>query len=1079
MQNTRLDRRSPSSGGLTRLVEGPAAWIITFLVIPGLLVVALLLPPISLLDRLQAFTYTRIPATGGTITDPDGTLVSFPDEGVESGFYAQLSSVPRADFLAGNAGNDLYDAVKALPTNLVPKSPLYEVEMQGTAPSMANLRIPVPTDSGSYETLGVYSWDGLRWKHVPSAVLQTGNPNEDAIESLLTAVPDNFMVMQNTGAVPSATIDLGLLPDKPEGAVVNFEAKSGLMLRGDGALDGVAPANTSGTTIPVVRNWEGEVVRTDLINNLLLDPGQQDNQLGAVVGTIVQNGYPGVILDYRGVDSRPSARADYAHLIGRIADELHKNGKTIAVRVEAPIQISAEQWDTRGYDWRTLGDVVDTLIIPAPVDPRAYQAGGEMDALLKYAVSEVDPTKIQVELPGQSVERSGNYLLLKGYQEALRPLLAQVSGAAQGEQIALSLTSPRLKERVTWDENVGMYRYSYVDDQGLERTVYIEDAGSLAHKLRLLQKYNVRNVNIQANGQGDMDPAVWDTLLKFQQDAQLPESRTQLNVAYQLFSQDGQMLAEQLAPLDAAAVTVPVKANGEVRIEASLRTGAGASIPVSVSGRIAAAAAAAPAAEAAATQPEAAVAEASISTTQIVNVREGPGTLYPVLGQLNPGANYRVMGKNDAGDWWQIDIGGEKKGWVITQLVTPAGATDRVATATDIPAPTAVAAAAVAAPAPAEAAAAEAPAEAAPAPAAAPPVVSAPPPSGGLPFGYGVQAHMVDTSDDMIQQVMASTKGMGFGWVKQQVEWKRFEASQGAYEWGPLDVIVNAANANGINLLFSAVNAPAWARESGFDGSVGGPPADPNTYGAFVGALAGHFCGSSLKAIEVWNEQNLHYEWGNKPLNPAEYVNLLAVGYAAIKNACPSMWVISGALTPAGNNAPYAMDDFAYLEEMFKAGANNYLDAVGAHPSGYNVPPSDTWESACGTIQRTGNSFNGACDSPHHSWSFRSTMEGYRNIMNVYGASGKSVMPTEFGWAAGGAYHPAYKYADDNSLDEQAAWTVEAYQMMKGWGWVGPAILWNLNFRVVANGSEKAQWGIVGPGWEPLPAYNALAAMPK
>lgn len=42
-----------------------------------------------------------------------------------------------------------------------------------------------------------------------------------------------------------------------------------------------------------------------------------------------------------------------------------------------------------------------------------------------------------------------------------------------------------------------------------------------------------------------------------------------------------------------------------------------------------------------------------------------------------------------------------------------------------------------------------------------------------------------------------------------------------------------------------------------------------------------------------------------------------------------------------------------------------------------------------------------------------------------------------------------------------------------------PAFLWNLNFRVVANGTEKAQWGIVGPGWEPLPAYSALQSMPK
>ena len=69
---------------------------------------------------------------------------------------------------------------------------------------------------------------------------------------------------------------------------------------------------------------------------------------------------------------------------------------------------------------------------------------------------------------------------------------------------------------------------------------------------------------------------------------------------------------------------------------------------------------------------------------------------------------------------------------------------------------------------------------------------------------------------------------------------------------------------------------------------------------------------------------NCHYEWGNKPLNPGEYVALLAPAYAAIKAACPSMWVISGALTPAGNNGNLAMDDFAYFEAMMQAGGTRF-----------------------------------------------------------------------------------------------------------------------------------------------------------
>jgi hypothetical protein len=351
-------------------------------------------------------------------------------------------------------------------------------------------------------------------------------------------------------------------------------------------------------------------------------------------------------------------------------------------------------------------------------------------------------------------------------------------------------------------------------------------------------------------------------------------------------------------------------------------------------------------------------------------------------------------------------------------------------------------------------------------------------PAGGAGFGYGVQVHAVDNGQ--IFPILDSIGGLGFNWLKQQIEWKRFEAdAPGRIDWPGMDEIVNAAGSRGVNVLFSVVNAPGWAREPGFDGSVGGPPQDPQTYANFAGAIAGRFCGTALKAIEVWNEQNLHYEWGNKPLNPGEYVQLLAAAYNSIKTACPAMIVVGGALTPAGNNLPYAMDDFTYLEEMFKAGANNYMDVVGSHPSGYNVPPSVTWEGACEAIQKTGNSFNGACDSPHHSWSFRSTMEGYRNIMSVYGGGNKQIWPTEFGWAAGGAMNPNYRYADDNDYTEQAQWTVEAYQMMKNWGWVGPAFLWNLNFRVVANGTEKAQWGIVDPSWNPLPAYTALAQMPK
>jgi hypothetical protein len=366
-------------------------------------------------------------------------------------------------------------------------------------------------------------------------------------------------------------------------------------------------------------------------------------------------------------------------------------------------------------------------------------------------------------------------------------------------------------------------------------------------------------------------------------------------------------------------------------------------------------------------------------------------------------------------------------------------------------------------------------------PAPAGPEPTQPPASGGATvatpggFGYGIQAHMIYLDREPIYNW---TKDLGFNWLKQQIEWKAWEGSQGNIDWGEMDAIIDGAAANGITMLFSVVGAPSWAREDGYDASVAGPPSDPNTFAAFNAAVAGRYCGKGLGAIEVWNEQNLHYEWGNKPLNPADYVALLRPSYTAIKQACPSMIVVSGALTPAGNVGSLAIDDFSYLEGMLQNGLLNYADVIGAHPSGYNVPPSLDHTQACAYLQQKGVSFTGPCDVVHHSWSFKSTVDGYYDMVQRHGG-GKLIWATEFGWAAGGAFHPDYGYANDNSFTEQAEWTVEAFQYMRNSGKVGAAFLWNLNFRIIADQTEKAQWGILNNDHSPLPAYAALQAMPK
>jgi hypothetical protein len=349
--------------------------------------------------------------------------------------------------------------------------------------------------------------------------------------------------------------------------------------------------------------------------------------------------------------------------------------------------------------------------------------------------------------------------------------------------------------------------------------------------------------------------------------------------------------------------------------------------------------------------------------------------------------------------------------------------------------------------------------------------VPPPPPAGSVQsaFAYGIQ---VDPAGDP-NQIISQLRELGITWVKFQVSWKETEPQENVRNWGEWDRLILTYHNAGFNILLSIVKAPNWARPAGTDLGPEGPPADPGTYARFVGELAMRYKGG-VQAIEVWNEQNLAREGGGAPMPPASYVALLSATYKAIKTADPGIIVVSGAPTPAGDVPGAAIDDINYLSAMYAAGLKGAADVVGVHPSGYNCPASADWQ----TVTDPAAGFRGPFDNRHHSWCFRGTMEGYRNVMVANGDANKRLWPTEFGWAVSGTPQTGYEYAADNTREEQAQWIVEAYQQAKGWGWVGPMFLWNLNYDVTRPGSEQAAFSIFTAGG-PTPAYQALASMPK
>lgn len=74
-----------------------------------------------------------------------------------------------------------------------------------------------------------------------------------------------------------------------------------------------------------------------------------------------------------------------------------------------------------------------------------------------------------------------------------------------------------------------------------------------------------------------------------------------------------------------------------------------------------------------------------MTSNQTVNVRNGPGTNYTRIGELNAGQTLDITGKNAAGDWFQFDFNGQS-GWVRQDFVTLNGDTGAVKVAQNIPA---------------------------------------------------------------------------------------------------------------------------------------------------------------------------------------------------------------------------------------------------------------------------------------------------------------------------------------------------------------------------------------------------------
>lgn len=309
-------------------------------------------------------------------------------------------------------------------------------------------------------------------------------------------------------------------------------------------------------------------------------------------------------------------------------------------------------------------------------------------------------------------------------------------------------------------------------------------------------------------------------------------------------------------------------------------------------------------------------------------------------------------------------------------------------------------------------------------------------------------------------------KDAGISWAKEIFPWRSIEgAGKGIYDWSVSDQVVQTLNDRGLKIIARVDFQPAWARA---DGANNGPPDNYRDYGDYVFALASRYKGR-IQAYEIWNEPNLAREWGDRPPNAAEYVALLRVAYARIKEADPNAMVMTAGLAPTGTGLPDALPDVQYLREMYQAGAKNYFDVLGVHAPGYKASPETSPDEVQNNKELGGRRF----------FCFR-RVEDLRQVMVENGDAGKQMAVLEFGWTSDPRPDSPYKW-HAVSEETKADYIVRAYQWARDhWSpWMGVMSVLYISAPGWTENDEQYWWAITNPDGTVRPAYEALKSAPK
>ncbi|GAB3354340.1 glycosyl hydrolase family 18 protein [Modestobacter lapidis] len=291
------------------------------------------------------------------------------------------------------------------------------------------------------------------------------------------------------GSLPPA-LDAGVTEVSP--TLASFTADGGVAVQQPAPEVQALLERPDVRVIPTVQNYLDGGWQGGLVAEVLADPGKADAHRRELVRTAVQHEWDGLDIDYEALP--PTAGPVFTDFLDQLADDLHAEGMRLTVAVPARVN-DQDEWGL-AYSYQVLGQIADEVRVmtydhswstseAGPVAPLEWVRG-----VITYATQRVPAEKLMLGLATYGYDWVGQQGTTLQATDAVE--LARRVGATP-----------------EWVPRSASWTFSYEQD-GVQHTVWYEDARSLAAKQQLAIDAELRGVAIWALG-GE-DPELWTSV---------------------------------------------------------------------------------------------------------------------------------------------------------------------------------------------------------------------------------------------------------------------------------------------------------------------------------------------------------------------------------------------------------------------------------------------------------------------------------------------------------------------------------------------------------------------------------------